>query len=766
MPAPALRTLIDFEELAEVCDFWLPRNDVRWQEYWFSNIHDSLIKSTYFDLVNRIKMYGSASDLYDLINAFTPERRTTAFLGIVICLDQFVRNIWRNVNRTVYKQTDDLCFGFVQMVLDKLLPLDTFDVRQTVFVLLPFRHQRTTPLLNYVLGHAIDLIERIEKSGCDKNKNNNKALIASDLNILNRFKLATIKDYSNVTDTIQFFPNDCSDATCLNQPSFFQTHRESIEAVVLDDVCLSYSTYVSDSTFDANETVSEVASSELYDSMKKFAEKHKIENMCISLSGGVDSMAISLAMWALKIKGIAKTICAVHVDYGNRDVSQKEANCVSLWCQYLQIPLIIRRIDHIKRNNQFDEDSKEFNVEVDRAVYEAETKKIRFKLYEEAVNRFNVTCVVLGHHRDDLTENVLMNLLRGGDILDLFTMKEHQMVDGIPLSRPLLNLRKNVIYEFAHRFEVPYMKDTTSEDCMRGRVRKIVLPALEEVDPSIRTKIESCGNSSDQWRDVVNSNIINPLLESVTIYKNGLALAYKDSYQTIKFTAWQKILSTMFHRIGVRMVSNKNLIYFLKWLSTPKIGFMKLSNDFIATMYTDSDTVQYLLFIRQGMVSRIQKPALHYEEQENGTKISREYTEIEWADQLVPLQTVFNGWSIQIELVESKIPSTEFARSVCLKEIMDGEFSYYYRSSTTCAYLLHGGFTDSAKVANITYSMGPKNSDAKRFFKGVNMNRYIPMIHLGIPCNDCRNQRVVADDGSSTGQHDKYIVYKISYKYL
>ena len=209
---------------------------------------------------------------------------------------------------------------------------------------------------------------------------------------------------------------------------------------------------------------------------------------------------------------------------------------VSNWCSYLNIPFITRQIEHIKRYS-----------EIDRELYESETKNIRFNLYRHAMKLYNVTAIMLGHHRDDLSENVLMNVFRGGNILDLFTMKPYQIIDNVPISRPLLNLPKSSIYKFAHRYEIPYLKDTTPENCVRGILRKIIIPALQTLDPHVLPKINTIGISSDQWNLVINKQVIDPIIESTKVFKYGFIIPFKMSYIDMNMVAWQKVLSNIFH---------------------------------------------------------------------------------------------------------------------------------------------------------------------------------------------------------------------------
>lgn len=762
-----------YVELDKIMTFWFPSTNNKFQEFWFSSEYDSYIKINFHNVWDILIAF-NANDLVQLVNN-TPIifDAKMMFLGIVICIDQFTRNINRvnlnnnNVNardRTIYAKTDDLCFEFVQRmtsnsdeIINKLIfPITSFKICHRIFVLLPYRHQRKTILLDFVMNE-IQLMEQ--------------ELKFIQTNIVNRFKIATIKDYSKVTDTIKHYSNTIDDQSQFKshlilskcEISFDDTEqiRNTLNHII-DDNCLKYSllpiTYCDE----------KIKSTIIYTDTLNFIQKNNIKNVCISLSGGVDSMVLSYILHHLRMNKHINNLCAVHVDYGNRQVSLDEAEIVESWCAYLNIPLITRRVEHIKRH-----DSTILVDNIDRTLYESETKNIRFNLYRCAMKLYDVTSIMLGHHRDDLTENVLMNVLRGGDILNLFTMKEHQIIDGVPISRPMLHLLKVNIYDVAHKYEVPYLKDTTSEDCFRGTIRKIIMPALEKIDPVIGLKINMIGNSSNQWNQVVTKNIIDPIIASTKKYKFGLTFEFYDSYKSMNFIAWQKILVEIFHRNNVRMISNRNLTTFMNWLSSHN-GFIKFSNGHMCRVlkntvfkntifesessncdYKDDSinhkqNIKYMVFIKTEIAQCIQKLNIN----ELGQPIPMRYV-CELVNELFkPLTIVFNGWTIYVEQEHSaeslhQERKNYFNKRIIMSDLMNGEFSYYYR---TCVHGNHSAYDDSPMIANINYSMGCKESDNKRFFKGQILSRYIPCIHFGIQCAKCRKS-------------NNCIVYKITYFY-
>lgn len=51
-------------------------------------------------------------------------------------------------------------------------------------------------------------------------------------------------------------------------------------------------------------------------------------------------------------------------------------------------------------------------------------------------------------------------------------MLPENTVNGVRVWRPMLPFGKDVVYDFAHKFGVPYFKDTTPSWSTRGKLRR------------------------------------------------------------------------------------------------------------------------------------------------------------------------------------------------------------------------------------------------------------------------------------------------------
>ena len=81
-----------------------------------------------------------------------------------------------------------------------------------------------------------------------------------------------------------------------------------------------------------------------------------------------------------------------------------------------------------------------------------------------------------GHHKGDVQENVISNVMRGGGLLELGGMAPASTVNHVRIWRPMLAHTKADVYAHAHAYGVPYFKDSTPEWSTRGKLRGQVQP--------------------------------------------------------------------------------------------------------------------------------------------------------------------------------------------------------------------------------------------------------------------------------------------------
>ena len=344
----------------------------------------------------------------------------------------------------------------------------------------------------------------------------------------------------------------------------------------------------------------------LVKSIKNNVKNIKSTTMVISLSGGVDSMVLTYIL-----KALGYNVYGIHINYNNRPETVKEAEFIKEWCDKNMINLIYHEITDLKRS------------EMRRNQYEEQTKNIRFDLYRKTLEKINsetsllsstaipqtlfgslfsklstthtntptpsntITTqtntstkhIILGHHKDDIVENIFNNVCRGRTIMDLTVFKMETDMFGIRLFRPMLDVHKSVIYQFAEKYQVPYFKDTTPDWSLRGTFRKQALPLLEKTYTNFVQNMLNISRQSNEWNELVEDKIIEPFLQTIQYnpplpnaylsnphnYPNVLMFDFQD-HQFSPMCFWATILQHIFHRFDKPAPSRKATQIFMNYL--------------------------------------------------------------------------------------------------------------------------------------------------------------------------------------------------------
>ncbi len=174
------------------------------------------------------------------------------------------------------------------------------------------------------------------------------------------------------------------------------------------------------------------------------------DTLLCAVSGGADSAAL-LCLAHQHAQSTGAAVSAVHVDHGLRPHSAEDAVRVKSLADRLDVALIIKQVE-IKPGSNLEE---------------------RARLARHGALGPNA---LLGHTADDRAETVLLQLLRGGALDAIGSMRQ-------TATRPLLALRRRDTEAICEAVGYDPVVDSTNHDprFVRNRVRHEVLPLLNEV---------------------------------------------------------------------------------------------------------------------------------------------------------------------------------------------------------------------------------------------------------------------------------------------
>ena len=192
----------------------------------------------------------------------------------------------------------------------------------------------------------------------------------------------------------------------------------------------------------------------------------------VGFSGGADSCALLLALQSVAPE-LNITLKAVHFEHGIRGA---ESLCDADWCTKFCL----------ERQIEFQKIS--LNTPENRLPGEnLEAAARRLRLHHWAKLATTPDCAVaLGHHADDVMENVMLRLFRGGNTSSLSALRPKRIVNDVIFLRPLLDFSRRQLRDFLRENQLDsWCEDKTNEDTSNARnyLRREVLPQLNAKFP-------------------------------------------------------------------------------------------------------------------------------------------------------------------------------------------------------------------------------------------------------------------------------------------
>lgn len=132
-------------------------------------------------------------------------------------------------------------------------------------------------------------------------------------------------------------------------------------------------------------------------------------------------------------------------------------------------------------------------------------RRVRFDWFRELQSEWDFLC--LGHHRDDLSENVLLRTCRGAPWFDLGGMA----MASERILRPFLRLPKSELLALATRHNIPSRHDSSNDKLFysRNRLRHRVLPELTSLYSEAPGKLADLGQDLKDVGEWVLAQLLN-----------------------------------------------------------------------------------------------------------------------------------------------------------------------------------------------------------------------------------------------------------------
>lgn len=206
--------------------------------------------------------------------------------------------------------------------------------------------------------------------------------------------------------------------------------------------------------------------------VKKYIDDHKLllpqGIIIVGVSGGADSMVLLHLLIALGYDCVIAH-CNFHL---RKEESDSDEFFVRNFARSLKIPFY--SIDF-----ETTEYAAHHHISIEMAA-----RDLRYAWFHELLKKLDAQAIAVAHHADDSIETFLMNLVRGTGLRGLTGIAPR---NG-KVVRPLLCCTRNEIENYIIEYNLEHINDSSNAtlDYQRNKFRNVVLPLLEEINPSVR----------------------------------------------------------------------------------------------------------------------------------------------------------------------------------------------------------------------------------------------------------------------------------------
>jgi tRNA(Ile)-lysidine synthase len=113
-------------------------------------------------------------------------------------------------------------------------------------------------------------------------------------------------------------------------------------------------------------------------------------------------------------------------------------------------------------------------------------RRLRYKALAGIAQANGYTRVATAHTADDNAETLLLHLIRGAGLRGLTGIQpERFLSEGVTLARPLLDMTRREVNEYARLHGLSWREDGSNDDTVytRNKIRHEVMPLLREISP-------------------------------------------------------------------------------------------------------------------------------------------------------------------------------------------------------------------------------------------------------------------------------------------
>ncbi|MBR2890781.1 MAG: tRNA lysidine(34) synthetase TilS [Bacilli bacterium] len=234
----------------------------------------------------------------------------------------------------------------------------------------------------------------------------------------------------------------------------------------------------------------------------------KNDTVVVCVSTGVDSMVLFNL-----VKDVTNNLIVAHVNHQQREESFKEQEYIVNLCKKLNIKCYVKELFFDTHQN-----------------FQANARNKRYEFFKDVMEKENAKYLLTAHHANDDLETIIMRLIKSTSLKGYAGIEKLQKWNNYFIYRPLLSVSKEDIYLYAKTNNILFFEDksNSSNEYLRNRVRHLIVPQMEEENPSIYKEIEIFKEHILNCNKLLFEKINNFIKTSVETHNNIISIKLDD----------------------------------------------------------------------------------------------------------------------------------------------------------------------------------------------------------------------------------------------
>ncbi len=299
------------------------------------------------------------------------------------------------------------------------------------------------------------------------------------------------------------------------------------------------------------------------DIKEKVSRKLQPGKYVIAVSGGIDSVV--LLDIVSRIKGLE--LIVAHFDHGIRTDSKLDQTFVGNLATKYQLIFETK------------------SVKLGSNASEQLARDERYKFLKTVVDAQGAEGIITAHHQDDVIETAVFNLLRGTGRRGVTSLSSSELI-----IRPMLDITKDQIKQYALRHELLWREDSTNQDLKYSRnlIRSKLAGKNGSVVNKLLTRIDKLKATNQELDDALDQLLINVTKDGKLLRAKFISLSHGLALETmakwLRLNGITEYDSKLLNNLVIASKTYKNRSRF----SINKAAYLLIETEFLVIKTTTS----------------------------------------------------------------------------------------------------------------------------------------------------------------------------------